>query len=99
MWMARKAIDLRRDPRYALHSGSDEPDAWQGDAKVAGVVEEILDSGRVREVNGEAGANGPSHLFRLDIREASVVALNEARNAIVVRWWTPEGGERRLERE
>jgi hypothetical protein len=99
MWKARKAIDLRRDPRFALHSGSDDPSAWQGDAKVAGVVEEITDEARVRELNGEAGANGPSHLFRLDVREASFVALNEARNRIVVRWWTPEAGEQRLERE
>ena len=98
MWRARKAIDLQHDPRYALHSGSDEPDDWQGDAKVAGVVEEITDEARVRELNGEAGANGPSHLFRLDVREASFVALNDARNGIVVRWWTPEAGEQRLER-
>ena len=99
MWRARKAIDLQRDPRYALHSGSDEPDDWQGDAKVAGVVEEITDEARVRELNGEAAANGPSHLFRLDIREASVVTLNDARNGIVVRWWTPEGGEQRMDRQ
>jgi hypothetical protein len=93
---ARKAHDLRRDPRFALHSGSDDPSEWQGDAKLGGVVEEITEPARVREINGEA--TGPSHLFRLDIREASTVALNEARDKIVVRWWTPEGGERRLER-
>ena len=94
---ARKAHDLQRDPRFALHSGSDDPSEWQGDAKLGGVAEEITDPVRVREINGEAV--GPSHLFRLDIREASTVALNEARDKIVVRWWTPEGGERRLERK
>ena len=99
MWQARKAHDLQRDPRFALHSGSDHPDEWKGDAKVAGVVEEITDPDRVRERNGEAGAKGPSHLFRLDIREASVVTLNDARNGIVVRWWTPEGGEQRMDRK
>jgi hypothetical protein len=98
MWQARKARDLQRDPRFALHSGSDHPDEWQGDAKVAGMVEEITDPERVRELNGEAGASGPSHLFRLDIHAASTVGLNEARDKIVVRWWTPEGGERHLER-
>src|SRR5688500_2086812 len=41
MWEARKALDLRRAPRFALHSGSDDPPAWTGDAKLAGVVEEI----------------------------------------------------------
>ena len=37
MWQARKALDLRRDPRFALHSGSDDPPGWEGDAKLAGV--------------------------------------------------------------
>src|SRR5919107_5856159 len=40
---ARKARDLQRDPRYALHSGSDDPPGWDGDAKLAGVAEEITD--------------------------------------------------------
>ena len=38
---ALKARDLRRDPRFALHSGSDEPDDWSGDAKLAGIAEEV----------------------------------------------------------
>jgi hypothetical protein len=41
MQRAVKALDLQRDPRFALHSGSEEPDDWKGDAKVAGVVEEV----------------------------------------------------------
>ena len=75
MWQALKALDLQRDPRFALHSGSDDPDDWSGDAKLAGVVEEITDPERVREINGEAAAAGPSHLFRLDLREVSTVGL------------------------
>ena len=31
MWRARKALDLQRDPRFALHSGSDDPPGWNGD--------------------------------------------------------------------
>ena len=99
MWQARKALDLQRDPRFALHSGSDEPDDWSGDAKLAGVVEEITDEARVRERNGEAGANGPSHLFRLDLREVSTVSLNAARNRLIIRSWTPERGVRTVERD
>lgn len=98
MWQARKALDLRRDPRFALHSGSDDPPAWRGDAKLAGVVEEILDEEQIRLRNGEAAAAGPSHLFRLDLREVSTVALREDGRAIVVRLWTPDGGERTVER-
>ncbi len=81
MWQALKARDLQRDPRYALHSGSDDPPDWKGDAKLAGVVEEITDDATVRRLNGEAAALGPTHLFRLDLSEVAHVALNEARQS------------------
>ena len=96
MWGARKALDLRRDPRFALHSGSDEPAEWAGDAKLAGIAEEILDPERVREVNGSEV--GKSHLFRLDLREVSVVGLDEARKALVIEVWTPGAGVRTIRR-
>ena len=98
MWDARKARDLRRDPRFALHSGSDDPPGWDGDAKLAGVAEEITDSARVRERNGEAAAHGPSHLFRLDLREVSTVGLDEDRTQLVIEVWTPERGVRTITR-
>ena len=97
MWQARKARDLQRDPRFALHSGSDEPTSWSGDAKLAGVAEEITDPERVKEING-AAASGPSHLFRLDLREVSTVGLDDARTQLVIDVWTPERGVRRIER-
>jgi len=93
---ARKAHDLQRDPRFALHSGSDEPADWKGDAKLAGVVEEITDPERVREING--GEHASSHLFRLELREVSAVGLNSARNRLVIEVWTPERGVRTIER-
>ena len=96
---ARKARDLQRDPRFALHSGSDEPSDWAGDAKLAGVVEEITDPDRVREINGEAGASGPSHLFRLDLREVSTVGLDDARKMLVIEIWTPGAGVRTIKRK
>ena len=99
MWQALKALDLQRDPRFALHSGSDEPTQWAGDAKLAGVVEEITDEARVKERNGEAGANGPSHLFRLDLTEVSMVGLNDAKTHLVIEVWTPERGVRTITRE
>jgi hypothetical protein len=95
MWQARKAHDLQRDPRFALHSGSDEPARWAGDAKLAGVAEEITDPERVRAING---GNEPSHLFRLDLREVSTVGLDESRKALVIEVWTPERGVRRITR-
>jgi len=98
MWQARKAHDLQRDPRFALHSGSDDPPGWKGDAKVAGVVEEVLDPALIAEINGEAAANGPTHLFRLDLHEVSTVELNTAGDKVIITSWTPAGGVRTLER-
>jgi hypothetical protein len=98
MWHARKARDLQRDPRFALHSGSDEPSDWTGDAKLAGVAEEILDPERVKEVNDGKAPSGPSHLFRLDLREVSTVELDDERKALVIEVWTPDGGVRRMKR-
>jgi hypothetical protein len=98
MWQARKALDLQRDPRFALHSGSDDPPGWNGDAKLAGVVEEITDPERVRAINGPKAPPGASHLFRLDLREVSVVALHESGQAIEIEVWTPSHGVRTIER-
>ena len=98
MWQARKALDLQRDPRFALHSGSDDPSEWSGDAKLAGVVEEITDPERIRAINGEAAAGGPSHLFRLDLREVSTVGLDDERKALLIEVWTPDGGVRTMKR-
>jgi hypothetical protein len=98
MWRARKALDLRRDPRFALHSGSDDPPEWPGDAKLGGVVEEIVDRERIRAIIGDKGPPGPMHLFRLDLREASFVGLNAERSAIVIEHWTPAAGVRTMTR-
>jgi hypothetical protein len=98
MWEARKALDLQRDPRYALHSGSDEPDGWAGDAKVAGAAEEITDPERVQAIVEGNAPPGPMHLFRLDLSEVSTVRLSEDRKHLVIDVWTPDGGVRTMSR-
>ena len=102
MWKSVKALDLRRDPRFALHSGSDDPPGWNGDAKVAGVVEEIDDDERkqalVAAQGNEQRPPDPWHLFRADIRELVVTRLNDARDKLVVEWWREGEGTKRIER-
>ena len=98
MWQARKAHDLQRDPRFALHSGSADPPDWEGDAKLAGIAEEITDPERVRAIQGEKAPSGPSHLFRLDLREVSTVGLDPSRTALLIEVWTPERGVRTIKR-
>ena len=89
---AVKARDLQRDPRYALHTGSTDPPDWGGDAKLAGRAEELTDPDRRLAMFRTRGADPPSedsHLFRLDILEASVVALNPAGDRLVIEVWRP----------
>jgi hypothetical protein len=95
---SRKALDLLRDPRFALHSGSDDPPGWSGDAKLAGVAEEVRDLELIERHNGEAAEGGRSHLFRLDLHEVSTVGLDDARTALVIELWTPEAGVRTITR-
>jgi Pyridoxamine 5'-phosphate oxidase len=84
---ALKARDLQRDPRFALHSASDDPDVWTGDAKLAGVADEV------------SAPDAASHRFRLDLREVSTVGLDEARKHLIIEVWKPGQGVRRIERE
>jgi hypothetical protein len=87
MWQAVKARDLQRDPRFALHSGSDDPPQWRGDAKLAGRAEEITDPARIAAINGSDAPDGPSHLFRADITELVVVRVGQPADHLVIESW------------
>jgi len=99
MWRSLKALDLRRDPRFALHSGSEDPPDWRGDAKVAGHVAEVTDPERIAAISGEDAPPGPSHLFRTDITELVVVHLGiPPDHIVIVSWHAARGVERRERR-
>jgi hypothetical protein len=98
MWQSRKALDLRRDPRFALHSGSADPPAWTGDAKLAGRAVEVTDPARIAAVNRGGAPPGPSHLFRADITELVVVRLGEPPDHLVIEAWHARRGITRHER-
>ncbi len=99
MWRSLKALDLRRDPRFALHSGSPDPDAgWRGDAKLAGRVEEIDDEERRIRIFGGKGGPGPAHLFRCDITELVTVTLADPPTHLVIESWHEGRGVTRRER-
>jgi hypothetical protein len=82
---ALKAKDLLRDPRFALHNGysATEPETMQ-DAKIAG--------------HALAVPHPKHHLFRVDIREASVVRVNEEQTHLIIDVWTAEGGLKQIQR-
>jgi hypothetical protein len=91
---ARKGADLRRDPRFALHSATVDPvegseAKWPGEAKISG---RAIADGPVT-----AGAEGER--FHADIAAVVHTHLNEEATTLVVEWWTPTQGLRRLERD
>jgi hypothetical protein len=94
MWKSVKALDLERDPRFALHSGSADPPAWKADAKVAGRVEEVTDP----ELKAAHVPSGPAHLFRADITELVVTGLGDPPDHLAIESWHEGRGVTRRER-
>jgi len=90
---ALKGADLRRDPRFALHGGTVDPvegaeAQWPGEVKI---------SGRAVAAGPTAGPDG--ELFHADIAEVVHTHLNPEATKLVVEWWTPTQGLRRVERD
>ncbi|GAA4099812.1 pyridoxamine 5'-phosphate oxidase family protein [Nonomuraea soli] len=104
LWMgsmpgAVKALDLRRDPRMALHVTSpdpdqDKPDDWAGDAKLAGRAEEITDPETLARF--EMPGDGP-YLFRVDLSE--VVWTRVQGDELVMDIWHEGKGVRQVRRK
>jgi Pyridoxamine 5'-phosphate oxidase len=94
MTNARKGADLRRDPRFALHSATLDPvegseAQWPGEAKISG---RAIAAGPITE-----GPDGDS--FHADIAEVVHTHLDDRATLLLVEWWTPTHGLRRIERE
>lgn len=77
MLNAVKALDLRRDGRFALHSQPAITEGGEGDAKLAGVAEEL------------STPDGSAHLFHLDLREAVYTWV--ADNTLFTESWHSDG--------
>ena len=90
-----KFTDLRRDPRFALHSGSAEGDAFDGDAKLSGRATELTDADE-RKAYGDTAGVAPEHmgfeLFRVDLEQVVLVALNDEKTALLISSWRPGRG-------
>jgi hypothetical protein len=91
-----KLLDVRRDPRIALHSPTleppaDDPGSWPGDAKLAGVAVEV-----------PPPADTPfegAGFFRIDIREVALTYLGEPADHLVIETWHEGRGHQRRTRK
>ena len=96
MWQARKAADLQHDPRFALHSGSDDPPDWTGAPS--------WPAWRRRSATRSACRDHRRRRFRtvasLPTRPPCGLdgRLDAERSSLVISLWTPAEGVRAIAR-
>jgi Pyridoxamine 5'-phosphate oxidase len=101
MWRSRKALDLLRDPRCAVHSSTADKDGTEGDFKVYGTAEHVTDAGRrerhcvvTERETGWRPADEEFHVFSVDIDEVAFAVFGDGDPTIYS--WRPGGDLRRL---
>ena len=99
---SRKAFDLRRDPRLALHSATVDPELVDGDARISGRAVEATDAGAMTAlVEGDSryedGAPA-GHVFRVDVTELMLIKIGEPADHLVISSWHEGRGVERVER-
>lgn len=83
-----KARDLQRDPRLALHSGTEDPSEKPGeviDAKLSGMATEIT--------------GHEHHVFHIDVKEMVLVSIGETGDHLVIDTWREGRGLRSVKRK
>jgi hypothetical protein len=100
---SRKALDLLRDPRLALHSASldppEDPAAWAGDAKLAGRAVPVQDPAMLERLGaGDQGEGEAAHLFRVDLTEVVHTRVGDPPDHLVIDLWQEGRGLRRMRR-
>ena len=103
MPMSRKALDLLRDPRFALHCATIDKDLGSGDAKLSGAAIVVDDQPTIeayREAfaaaTGYPSPPGPFPLFRADITDLSMVRSEG--DHLDIRWWREGEGAGQVQR-
>jgi hypothetical protein len=94
MAWSRKADDLRRDPRYVLHSAVTAPDSGEGELKLWGSADEAgqdLRSGTA-EAWWSAWPPDKAIVFCLRIDRAVFVQWDTEQGLMTVHRWSPGSG-------
>lgn len=100
---SRKAHDLLRDPRLAMHNATEDKDVSHGDAKLIGHAIAVTDDAELDRARRDFAAHtghpppdGPMHLFSVDVREISF--LRPAGDHLDIEWWKAGQAPVRIER-
>jgi Pyridoxamine 5'-phosphate oxidase len=102
---AVKGRDLRRDPRVAFHSQSEDsdendPESWPGDAKFAGRAVLVSDPAEIAAFwAAYAGPEPPdqdsSDLFRIEVEEVVLTWIDPPETMVIESWHEGVGYRRR----
>lgn len=93
-----KALDLRRDPRFALQANPGEGQTiGGGDVRIAGRALEVDDPAQKAAYGEEVEPPEPFHLFRAELTEV-VRTYVEDEKYLVVQVWKPGGQVRVIKR-
>lgn len=97
---AVRALDLRRDPRLAIHSATVDPEMADGDAKLSGRAVEASTAEEFARILGDDGEAEPGsfHLYRIDVAEVVRTTLGDPADHLVVESWREERGYERVPR-
>ncbi|MEW2420895.1 pyridoxamine 5'-phosphate oxidase family protein [Streptomyces nigra] len=93
-----KALDLRRDPRFALQANPGEGQTMGGgDVRIAGRALQVDDPAQKAAYGEEVEPPEPFHLFRAELTEV-VRTYVEDEKYLVVQVWKPGGQVRVIKR-
>jgi len=92
MWLAIKAKDLLRDPRFALHANPGDGSMEGGDAKIAGIAVEVP------APPGQSDSDELSHRFQLLLTEVVLTRVHPDGDRLVVESWKPGRAPKKIDR-
>ncbi|XLE12093.1 pyridoxamine 5'-phosphate oxidase family protein [Streptomyces sp. Pv4-95] len=85
---SRKALDLRRDPRFSLHANPGPgTDTAGGDVRVSGRAVEVTDPEVVARYAAAVRPPEPFHLFRAELTEMVRTSIGDP--YVVLETWRP----------
>jgi len=89
---SRKSADLKRDPRFALHSAPIDTEMVLGDAKISGRVALMSGDDFQRYVahlqsTAEEVPEGSFDAFRADVAEVVVIRIGDPADHLLIETW------------
>jgi hypothetical protein len=85
-----KSLDLKRDPRLALHGPSNDPPSdplqWPGEAKITGRAIEITN-----EAEAASAETHDAHSYVIDVSEVVLTRVGGMDHLVIEQWYEGRG--------